>query len=125
MIASEVKKMTLKNASTPIRRTSLGGNGEGYADTFPVPIPDQNGAFIMVTRLELDPGASVGYHKHAEDEEVYFIMSGTGLYCEEGTEETVSSGDIRLCRKGNSHGIKNAGNEKLILCAAIAKRELR
>ncbi len=38
----------------------------------------------MSTRLELDPGASVGYHKHAGTEEVYFIMAGKGLYTERG-----------------------------------------
>ncbi|MCE5202146.1 MAG: cupin domain-containing protein [Synergistaceae bacterium] len=114
--------MTLKNVSAPIKKDKLGGTGEGSANTYPVPIPDQNGAFVMATRLELDPCASVGYHKHSDDEEVYFIMSGDGLYCEEGVEEKVSVGDIRLCRRGNSHGIRNIGEDPLVLCAAIAKR---
>ena len=68
--------MVLKNTAEPLRRERLGGCGAGAADTFPVAIPDQEGAFIMSTRLELDPGASVGYHRHEGTEEVYFIMSG-------------------------------------------------
>ena len=78
--------MVLKNTSEAIRREKLGGCGIGAGNTFPVAIPDENGAFIMSTRLELDPGASVGYHKHAGTEEVYFIMAGKGLYTEEGEE---------------------------------------
>lgn len=113
--------MILKNSSVAVKREKLGGCGIGEADTFPVTIPDQNGAFIMSTRLELNPGASVGYHKHSETEEVYFILSGKGIYTEEGEECTALPGDIFLCREGRSHGILNTGKEKLILGAAIAK----
>ena len=113
--------MVLKNTAEPLRRERLGGCGAGAADTFPVAIPDQEGAFIMSTRLELDPGASVGYHRHEGTEEVYFIMSGKGLYTEEGKACQAFPGDVFLCIEGLSHGILNTGSEKLVLCAAIAK----
>ncbi|NLX84829.1 MAG: cupin domain-containing protein [Synergistaceae bacterium] len=116
--------MVLKNSSEPVRRNKLGGCGLGEADTFPVSIPDQNGIFIMATRLELDPGASVSYHKHDGTEEVYFIMSGIGLYTEEGEDFIASPGDVFLCRLGKSHSILNTGKEKLVLGAAIAKKEM-
>ncbi|MDD4159514.1 MAG: cupin domain-containing protein [Synergistaceae bacterium] len=114
--------MALKNSSVAVRREKLGGGGIGAANTFPVTIPDQEGAFIMATRIELDPGASVGYHKHKGTEEVYFILSGKGLYTEEGKECHALPGDVFLCREGLSHGILNTGEEKLVLCAAIAKK---
>jgi mannose-6-phosphate isomerase-like protein (cupin superfamily) len=114
--------MTLKNSQEPLRRDKLGGCGLGEGDTFPVNIPDGDGAFVMATRLELEPGASVGYHIHEDTEEVYFIMSGMGLYNEEGKEHPASPGDIFLCRLGRSHSIVNTGEGKLILGAAIAKR---
>ena len=117
--------MVLKNSFEAIRREKLGGCGIGAADTFPVPIPDEHGAFLMSTRLELDPGASVGYHKHAGTEEVYFIMSGKGLYTEDGQECQALPGDVFLCREGCSHGILNTGVEKLVLGAAIAKSAVR
>ncbi|MEA4871330.1 MAG: cupin domain-containing protein [Synergistaceae bacterium] len=117
--------MVLKNSSAAERREKLGGCGIGAADTFPVTIPDENGAFIMSTRLELDPGASVGYHKHTGTEEVYFIMTGKGLYTEEGEKCTALPGDVFLCREGCSHGILNTGEVKLVLCAAIAKSAVK
>ena len=113
--------MVLKNTTEPLRREKLGGGGNGAADTFPVAIPDQDGVFIMSTRIELDPGASIGCHRHEGTEEVYFIMSGEGLYTEEGEDSRALPGDVFLCREGRSHGIVNTGNDKLVMCAAIAK----
>lgn len=115
--------MSLKNSKQGIKKEKLGGTGEGTAYGFAVDIPDMDGAFTMTTRLELEPGASIGYHKHAVNEEVYAIIAGEGVYCEEGKEEPAVAGDIFLCRKGNSHGLKNTSAEKLVLAAAIAKKD--
>lgn len=114
--------MILKNQNEGVKREKLGGSGKGSALSFPVNIPDTNGAFTMTTRLELAPGSSIGYHKHADNEEVYFIMSGKGLYTEENESAEVTAGDIMLCRRGRSHGIENDGSETLVIGAAIAKR---
>lgn len=114
--------MPLKNTDQGIKREKLGGTGAGVAYTFPIDIPDQDGAFTMTTRLELEPGTSIGYHKHAVNEEVYAIISGSGVYCEENVEVPAKAGDIFLCRMGNSHGIKNTGADKLVIAAAIAKK---
>ena len=112
----------LKNRDEGIKAEKLGGSGKGCAMRFPIDIPDNNGAFVMTTRLELEPGASIGYHLHGDNEEVYFIMSGEGLYCEDGESRKVKAGDIMLCRKGCSHGIENTGADTLVMGAAIAKR---
>jgi len=114
--------MILKNNVTGIRKNKIGGSGEGSGSFFYIPIPDQDGAFTMSTRIELDPGSSIGYHEHSDNEEVYFIMSGSGLYTEEGEKMDVQAGDLLLCRTGHSHGIKNTGKDKMIIGAAIAKR---
>lgn len=113
--------MILKNTNTPLRKEKFGGTGKGGGNAFYLPIPD-GGVFKMSARIELDPGASIGYHKHADDEEVYFIMTGEGIYTEEGEELKVGPGDVLLCRMGNSHGIENNGEGLLILGAAIAWR---
>lgn len=115
--------MVLKNTDTPLRKEKLGGTGEGSGSTFYVPIPDDRGAFTMSTRIELDPGASIGYHKHENNEEVYVIIAGEGIYTEEGEEMKVVCGDVLLCRKGNAHGLKNCGEVPLIIGAAIAQRD--
>ncbi len=112
----------LKNKDEGTRVEKLGGSGKGAGMRFPIDIPDGDGAFVMTTRLDLEPGASIGYHLHGDNEEVYFIMSGEGLYCEDNENFKVKAGDIMLCRKGHSHGIENTGAETLVIGAAIAKR---
>lgn len=110
----------LKNTNIGVKREKLGGTGVGTAMSFPITIPEGHSSFKMVTQLELEPGASVGYHKHVDDEEVYYIVSGKGLYCEDGVEAEVGAGDIMLCLEGHSHGIKNIGDCALIYGAIIA-----
>lgn len=112
----------LKNKDEGVKREKLGGSGKGAAMWFPVEIPDNDGAFVMNARIELEPGASVGYHTHSDNEEVYFIMSGEGTYCEDGESHKVKAGDVMLCREGHSHGIENTGTATLVMGAAIAKR---
>ena len=79
----------LKNKDEGVKAEKLGGSGKGCAMRFPVEIPDNDGAFTMTTRIELEPGASIGYHLHGDNEEVYFIMSGEGTYCEDGEKHAV------------------------------------
>ncbi|MDL2298323.1 cupin domain-containing protein [Synergistaceae bacterium OttesenSCG-928-D05] len=112
----------LKNTDRPERKASLGGTGKGAAEVYYVPIPDKAGAFQMATRIEMEPGATIGYHQHAEDEEVYIVLSGEGIYIEENERVPAKPGDVFLCRKGNSHGLENTGGKPLILAAAIAKK---
>lgn len=114
--------MTLKNSDSPQRKEKFGGTGHGWGNAYYVPIPDNNGAFTMSARIELDPGSSIGYHQHADNEEVYFILGGEGLYSEEGEELRVRAGDVLLCRMGRSHGILNTGPGPLVVGAAIARR---
>lgn len=111
----------LKNSDVPERKEKLGG-GEGKADKYSVQIPDSDGAFTMATRIELEKGSSIGYHIHSDNEEVYTIISGTGIYNEDGKEVKTSAGDVFLCRRGHSHSLKNTGEGKLVIGAAIAKR---
>lgn len=114
--------MILKNPDSPQRKDKFGGTGKGWGDVFYVPIPDKDGAFTMSARIELDPGSTIGYHKHSDNEEVYFILSGQGLYTEEDEELSVETGDVLLCRQGKSHGIRNTGTGPLVIGAAIARR---
>lgn len=70
----------------------------------------------------LQPGSGIGLHKHAADEEVYFIISGQGEYIDNaGQRHPVQSGDTAFCCKGESHGLENTGAEPLLFAAVIAK----
>lgn len=62
----------------------------------------------------LHPGAAIGYHPQKEDE-VYYILSGTGVMQMNGQEFPVKAGDAILTRPGSSHGLKQTGKEDLTL----------
>ena len=52
-------------------------DGSGRIRTARV-IDEAHSAFRFIDLTELPPGSSVGVHTHADDEEVYVIISGRG-----------------------------------------------
>lgn len=78
--------------------------------------------FKMAARMTLPPGASIGFHLHPDDEEIYVILSGRGLYTDsDGQTSPVGPGDLTLTRSGEGHGLANNGQEPLVFFAAIAE----
>ena len=61
----------------------------------------------------LPPGASIGYHRHLDTEEVYVVLQGTGVMTVDGEVVQVVRGDVVLNRRGGSHGLENNGVEDL------------
>lgn len=75
----------------------------------------------LIGVIELPEGASIGVHKHEGEAEVFHIISGTGIYNDDGELVEVKAGDTTLCPSGSEHGIKNAGNEPLVFNAVIVQ----
>lgn len=69
----------------------------------------------------LHPGAAIGYHPQKEDE-VYYILSGTGVMQMNGNEFPVKAGDAILTRPGSSHGLKQTGKDDLVLIISYEKK---
>lgn len=61
----------------------------------------------------LPPGASIGVHQHEDDEEYYYILSGTGIMTLDGVDHTVEPGDLTAVFPGGSHGLRNTGAANL------------
>ena len=70
-------------------------------------------AFTFRKRV-LQPGSSIGYHLQEKDE-IYYILSGRGEMKMNNETFPVGPGDCVLTRPGNSHGLKPAGSEDLVL----------
>ncbi|WP_378410498.1 cupin domain-containing protein [Rhodocytophaga aerolata] len=68
----------------------------------------------------LHAGATIGYHTQAEDE-VYYILSGTGVMMINGQQMHVKAGDAILTRTGSSHGLAQSGKEDLTLIITYKK----
>ena len=62
----------------------------------------------------LHPGSAIGYHLQKEDE-VYYIISGTGEMLMNGKSFMVRQGDAILTRPGSSHGLRQTGKANLVI----------
>ena len=66
----------------------------------------------------LPPGISVAAHHHRELEEIYYILSGTGLMTVGDEVQEVSAGDAIYVPHGLRHTLKNTGGEPIKLLVA-------
>lgn len=102
------------------------GGGKGtlsgeYAFTRDTPTKDQ--AIKEISWLTLQPGDSVGYHKHTTNEDTYIIVSGTGTFRDkDGKDHAVKAGDITIVRKNEAHGLTNTGTVPLVFVDVIAEQ---
>lgn len=100
--------------------TGLGGRGKGNAERTdwiePGSLPPNCN---MCATMVLEPGASVSDHTHTGEAEIYSIVSGTGVYNDNGIPVEVGAGDVALCRSGEMHGIENTGVGPLTFYAII------
>lgn len=80
-------------------------------------------AIKEISWLTLQPGDSIGYHKHTTNEDTYVIVSGTGTFKDkDGKDVPVKAGDVTIVRKGESHGLTNTGSVPLVFVDVIAEQ---
>ena len=62
------------------------------------------------------PGADIGIHTHAMDnEEMYIIISGKGAMIIDGERFEIGPGDVVFNEAGSAHGLWNTGEEEMKL----------
>jgi mannose-6-phosphate isomerase-like protein (cupin superfamily) len=94
-------------------------NGEGITHlTYLLDATTEKNA-RMFAEIVLNPGCSIGYHRHDSETEYYFILSGTGIVNDDGKEIAVKQGDSVITGNGASHSIINNGAVPLVLHAII------
>jgi mannose-6-phosphate isomerase-like protein (cupin superfamily) len=91
---------------------SGGGNTTGYSF-----FSKAVGLKMVFRKRVLQPGSAIGYHLQNEDE-IYYIISGTGQMQMNGKTFPVNAGDAILTRPGSSHALKQTGNDDLVIIIA-------
>jgi uncharacterized cupin superfamily protein len=61
----------------------------------------------------IPPGVTIGVHRHLQDEEYYYVVSGQGLMILDGEQFVVKTGDITAVFPGGEHGLANNSNADL------------
>jgi mannose-6-phosphate isomerase-like protein (cupin superfamily) len=69
----------------------------------------------FIRYVEMEPYASIGNHPHGANEEVYVVLSGSGVMMVNGESQPVKTGDVILNKPGWQHGLENTSEEPLKL----------
>jgi mannose-6-phosphate isomerase-like protein (cupin superfamily) len=67
----------------------------------------------LIHFVVLPPGASIGHHRHRDDNEYYVITQGTGVMHLDGHRVQVARGDVVANRPFGEHGLVNDSQEDL------------
>ena len=89
-----------------------GGQTVGYSFFDKTP-----GMKFVFRKRALKPGSGIGYHEQKEDE-VYYVLSGKGMMTLDDKPMDIGPGTAILTRPGSSHGLKQVGNEDLVILIA-------
>lgn len=79
----------------------------------------RNPKLRMFSHASLKPGEQVDVHTHENECEYYYIVSGKGVYNDNGQEKEITAGAVTQTPSGCSHGMKNTGDEMLEFIALI------
>jgi quercetin dioxygenase-like cupin family protein len=87
--------------------------GTGITTAYPF-FADLKDLRMVFRKRALHAGASIGVHTQ-DDDEIYYVISGTGEYTLDGKTTTVSAGTALLTRRGSSHGLRQTGRDDLVV----------
>ena len=76
----------------------------------------------MFSRVTIKPGCELGHHEHHGETETYYVLSGSGMYDDNGKAVPIEAGDVTFCKDGDGHWVKNTGTEDLVFVALILKK---
>ncbi|HVO65248.1 MAG TPA: cupin domain-containing protein [Syntrophales bacterium] len=94
--------------------------GRGYIKLFHLLEKDElSGKGRLCAREVIEPGCSVGYHKHEGDFEMYYVLEGEGALNDNAVKSSVRKGDVVRTGNGEYHSIENNGKQNLVLIAII------
>ncbi|HEX9736692.1 MAG TPA: cupin domain-containing protein [Thermoanaerobaculia bacterium] len=75
---------------------------------------------MLVGLNAFEPGQEHALHAHAGMDKVYHVLAGRGLFLLEGRELPMRSGEMLVAPEGVPHGIRNTGEERLLVLAILA-----
>jgi quercetin dioxygenase-like cupin family protein len=75
---------------------------------------------ILVGLNAFEPGQEHALHAHTALDKVYHVLAGRGLFLLEGREIAMEAGVMLVAPAGVPHGIRNSGEERLVVLAILA-----
>ena len=75
----------------------------------------------LFAKLTLPPGASIGFHEHGGEEEIFVILQGKGRIQDGAEVAEVGVGDTILTGNGAGHAVESIGDVPLEMVAVIVQ----
>ena len=75
----------------------------------------------LFSKLTLIPGASIGYHVHENETELFYFVSGRARVRDDDDFFDLTPGDAMATSSGHGHAVESIGTEPLVLVACIIK----
>ncbi|MGE5626899.1 MAG: cupin domain-containing protein [Solirubrobacterales bacterium] len=70
--------------------------------------------------VKIEPGYQISSHIHDNSSEFYYVVSGEGEFLNNGNWEPFKKGAALKAPLGMEHGLKNTGNETLIVFSTFS-----
>lgn len=77
----------------------------------------------LFTHMTIEQGASIGYHQHFREEDIYYILSGIATVRDNDRTYTVYPGEVVYTGDQDFHSIANNGDTPLELIDIILTYE--
>ncbi len=75
---------------------------------------------VLVGLNSFEPGQEHALHAHRGMDKVYQVLTGSGLFLLEDREIPMQAGIMLVAPEGVRHGIRNTGDERLVVLAILA-----
>lgn len=79
-----------------------------------------SGDFMMIGLNCLEPGQVQPVHDHADQDKVYVVMEGAGVFTVGADEQEAGPGHVVWAPAGVPHGVRNDGQERLTVLVGMA-----
>ena len=79
-----------------------------------------SGDHMMIGLNCLEPGQVQPVHDHSDQDKFYAVLEGEGLFTVGDEEHTAGPGNVIWAPAGLRHGVRNAGQQRLVLLVGLA-----
>lgn len=96
--------------------------GSGYVFEEPIiKTPEEiNNKGYLMSVLHIKPGSEIAYHQHQGDMEIYYLLSGSGVFYDNKERVEMLPGDTGFTYDGEYHGFMNTGDTVAdVLCLIL------
>ena len=108
-----------KDWKPELRHEVRGGKGDVVFNHIYSKGTELNQNMRLFAKLVLEPGCSIGWHVHENEDEIYYILSGHVRTLDNGEWIELGPGDATICRSGEEHAMECVGPEPCVYLAAV------